>query len=390
MATTYIAGNSTSTTIGDLADGDDIYVLPFATLYVTGDSAIESAANANNSHHVWVEGAVTSDASIAVFLDQDGSAVGNHVLYVAESGSISGTAGIGVRAEGRSSSFNNLGEISGTIGLYLVGATSSQIKNDGSIFGYSTYGFDASSSLGIELVNTGLIQGWTYGIYLTSSSGRIVNSGTIAGGSDGIHVNSSDSSKIYNNATGVISGNELGDAVSLGIGDDLLVNRGQLLGDVSLNGGNDTFKGRSGSVDGQVKGGLGNDTLIGSTNDDDLSGEDNNDILKGRDGDDILNGGNGRDHLYAGMGDDQLTGGAQKDYFHFGRNQGDNTITDYVDGTDKINLTAFHFSSATAALKKFVEIGSNHNDKVGFDYKDTYIEIHGADLGDIKANDLII
>ena len=50
MATTYIAGNSTSTTIGDLADGDDIYVLPFATLYVTGDSAIESAANANNSH----------------------------------------------------------------------------------------------------------------------------------------------------------------------------------------------------------------------------------------------------------------------------------------------------------------------------------------------------
>ena len=107
--------------------------------------------------------------------------------------------------------------------------------------------------------------------------------------------------------------------------------------------------------------------LIGSSHDDILAGDLSNNTLMGRDGDDTLYGGpdggddrmygeNGNDSIfggignvtavsddtiYGGAGDDVLSGGADDDTFVFAPGNGDDTITDFTDSDDKIDLSAF-------------------------------------------------
>ena len=70
-----------------------------------------------------------------------------------------------------------------------------------------------------------------------------------------------------------------------------------------------------------LRGGLGDDKLIG-----------------GR-GDDVLNGSWGNDFLSPGGGDNYLTGGKGRDTFAFGwKADGDNVITDFTRGQDKLRL----------------------------------------------------
>jgi Ca2+-binding RTX toxin-like protein len=59
-------------------------------------------------------------------------------------------------------------------------------------------------------------------------------------------------------------------------------------------------------------GGSGDDLLIGLGGNDRLKGEDGNDILLGGDGDDVLEGGKGNDVLIGGAGSDSLDGGPGK------------------------------------------------------------------------------
>jgi Ca2+-binding RTX toxin-like protein len=61
--------------------------------------------------------------------------------------------------------------------------------------------------------------------------------------------------------------------------------------------------------------------------------------LNGFGGADILNGGRGADTLIGGDGNDSLTGGAGRDLFVFtDTDSSRDTITDFVSGTDKIDL----------------------------------------------------
>ena len=60
-------------------------------------------------------------------------------------------------------------------------------------------------------------------------------------------------------------------------------------------------------------------------------------------GNDVLDGGEGDDFLWAGQGDDTLTGGGGADTFYYGATSDFNTvdtITDFQQGVDKINLAA--------------------------------------------------
>ena len=67
---------------------------------------------------------------------------------------------------------------------------------------------------------------------------------------------------------------------------------------------------------------------------------DGNDTLNGGDQNDVLNGGNGNDKLIAGTGNDSLTGGTGTDQFWFDVGHfGNDTITDFENGTDKIRIT---------------------------------------------------
>ena len=70
----------------------------------------------------------------------------------------------------------------------------------------------------------------------------------------------------------------------------------------------------------------------------------------GGDGDDTLDGGDGDDFLSGGLGSDVLTGGVGVDTFDFqSASDGPDEITDFVSGTDKIQVSASGFGGGLIA-----------------------------------------
>ncbi|MGR3279849.1 calcium-binding protein, partial [Acaryochloris marina NIES-2412] len=116
------------------------------------------------------------------------------------------------------------------------------------------------------------------------------------------------------------------DLLEGGMGNDLLFggNGGDKLdggsGDDFLSGDND---------DDWLLGGLGNDVLTGGSGNDDLMGGAGTDILNGDAGNDLLNGGEGNDLLRLGAGADTII---------LAPGNGNDTVLDYQDGIDKIQL----------------------------------------------------
>ncbi len=93
-----------------------------------------------------------------------------------------------------------------------------------------------------------------------------------------------------------------------------MINSGEIFGDVSLGGGNDTYRAiDDGSVEGTI------------------SGEDGDDTLKGGSGDDVMTGGNGADD------------------FVILRDNGNDRITDFADGIDEIDISAYGILAADFA-----------------------------------------
>ncbi len=148
-----------------------------------------------------------------------------------------------------------------------------------------------------------------------------------------------------------------------GAGIDQLINVENLSGTAyadSLNGDANANVINAGDGDDHVLGNDGNDTLFGNNGNDTIYGNVGNDSLNGGMGDDYLNGGMGSDTLVGGVGNDTLVGGAAADTLtgSGGSNiflyaaVSDSTpsaydvITDFVSGTDKINLTAIHTSGS--------------------------------------------
>jgi Ca2+-binding RTX toxin-like protein len=74
--------------------------------------------------------------------------------------------------------------------------------------------------------------------------------------------------------------------------------------------------------------------------DDKMDGGLGNDRIRGGDGVDTINGGEGDDVISGGFGNDIMDGGAGMDKFRFGALSGQDTINNFVDGEDKIDLSA--------------------------------------------------
>ncbi|MGB5900252.1 MAG: choice-of-anchor D domain-containing protein [Geitlerinemataceae cyanobacterium] len=127
-------------------------------------------------------------------------------------------------------------------------------------------------------------------------------------------------------------------------------------------------------------GGAGNDRISGNEGADRLNGDAGDDTLYGGKDNDVLNGGEGADILAGNLGDDTLSGGADADRFDFQVTDGNNVITDFEDGTDKIGLQGVTFDQLTIA-----QVGSDTQITTG----SLAITLKGVTSSTIDATDLV-
>jgi Ca2+-binding RTX toxin-like protein len=130
--------------------------------------------------------------------------------------------------------------------------------------------------------------------------------------------------------------------------------------------GNDEFNGNPGDdlLYGQagidtLLGGVGNDTIYGgSGNDINLSGGNGDDTIYGGSGNDTIDGGGNTDTIIGGYGADILTGGLGNDTFKYlatkdSQPGATDTITDFDDNNDDIDLSAIDANSTIAGIQNF-------------------------------------
>jgi Ca2+-binding RTX toxin-like protein len=130
-----------------------------------------------------------------------------------------------------------------------------------------------------------------------------------------------------------------------GRGDDLALVARMFAGDdnialsrfsdvISGRGGNDRINGDAGND--RLSGGNAGDLIYGGPGADQLIGGDGNDLLFGLGGPDRLSGGDGADVLTGGTQNDRMAGGAGSDRFVFYAGNGQDVVTDFGRGGDRL------------------------------------------------------
>ena len=113
----------------------------------------------------------------------------------------------------------------------------------------------------------------------------------------------------------------------------------------------------------------------------------NTPTVTGTDGADALVGDRGANTIVGGAGGDDLTGGAGADTFVFESGHGDDTITDFTDGEDLIDLTGF------AGIAGFSDLTvTQEGDDVKIDltaHGGGTVLLEGVSLSDLDASDFV-
>lgn len=369
----------------NLATGDGFFV-PMDVLAATTSTYAVFSPSGNHSNRIRVDGSVVSTGATAIRLDANGT-YGGHSVTIGQTGIVTSLFGDAMQIYGANSTLRNFGQVAGeTQGVWLIDFNNGLVENFGDMSGLSGAGVRLYQATHVTILNSGLISG-NQGIEGYQSTFDLTNSGVIQAASASATIMAdAAASGIRIDNSGVIRGR--GDALSATDHADNVINSGSIVGNVELKAGDDTYRASDlGSVDGTIFGGAGDDilrgaaaedllvggggqdTLRGRHGDDSLSGNGGNDRLVGGAGEDLLLGGRGRDVLFGGnqddilngqagndwlnggRGDDILTGAIGADVFAFNRNAGDDTITDFVDGDDRINLSAFGFAQGDFAVK---------------------------------------
>lgn len=407
------------------AEADGVNVSGSGARIIVGETGAIRGVDHNVSFGVTVPSTLTVGVSLTNFGAITGtgalSAHGSAAFTLANHGTMSG-ASTGVSVGG-SARITNTGLIEGqsSYGVYSSGAAS-ELVNHGTILGHAS-----AVQLGANaaLINLGTISSVSGdGVYM--QQGTVYNYGTIAGGTaipgNGIAFNDLSASKVVN--AGQIVGNvvfktqadtykALGDGQVLGsvlggAGGDTLTGGAQA-DDLSGQNGNDLLRGRGG--DDTLKGGAGDDILRGGIGDDTLEGGNDSDLLRGGAGDDTMDGGAQGDRLFGGQGDDDmnggggadvltggrgenlLTGGQGADVFVMTRQTENDTITDFKDGVDRIDLSAFgllpaDYATDVAPALKAAGAGAVRLDLGAFGGAGALLVI-GTSLADMDVTDFL-
>ncbi len=403
------------TTVINLTVADEIsQVIAGAVVDVASGDAIELDAI---GAALYIDGDVITAGGDAV----DGN-FENNVIHIRSGGSVLGSSD-GVTTSGVNTVIINDGMATGTVdeGLQIDGA-GSILVNNGIAFGGNNGLYMSGDNQ--TVINTGLVTSDGNGVISLADNAIIVNSGIIRGTNEGVLFNSGStfSSTLIN--SGTIRATNGPRAIEGSDGIETIINTGTLLGNVSLDGGNDFYDGRGGTITGTVfgeagadrmiggtgaeglNGGFGNDTIFGGGGADLIAGASGNDFLRGDGGNDTIRGGGGNDTMLGGFGadllngfsgddvmdggagNDQLIGGLGADTFQFQLNAGNDRIFGWEDGTDEIDLTSYDIAhAATLNLAISAVAGNAVVDLAALGGTGT-ITINGA-AGDITDADFI-
>ncbi len=410
-------------------------------------TATEYDINASNTKFILKNGStITANASHGIF---GGSGFTDDLVVVNGQISQTGFGFAGIRSDGADMSFQigNTGSVLGYQGIELTGARNSllnngtvtgsngdgvnftglrtAIVNNGEIFS-NIAGGSAIGAYGMNstITNNGRLQG-SYGITVTDANVTIKlgADSIVRGTTAAIFSESTEPSeriKIVND--GMITTTKHGYAIETQDAKEIIVNHGTIKGQIQLGSGNDVFDNRGGILDHGVRGGAGDDTLIvnnakhhlienggsegydtvkstvsyvlsenverlillgqGNTNG---KGTSNGDDLFGNSGNNKLSGLAGVDSLGGGKGNDLLIGGANADTFIFKTGFGHDTIMDFENGIDKIDLSKW------SAISNFADLKAHHlsqsNGDVHITAGSDMLNLHDTKINQIDHSD---
>lgn len=306
----------------------------------------------------------------------------NSKITIAKGADIGGL--LGVVALGADSSITNAGNIeTGLLGM-MAGDLSA-------LGGGVVVGAAADPLPGMKLVNDGRIESAIGMIGLLSDGITLENSKSITAGIMGMGVFSMDGmqSTIINSGTVRVTVSlaidpEMGLPIPISsaaifgfMGAETLINTGKILGDVYLGAGNDVVDNTGGTIKGDIIGDMGDDTLIVGKATDVLVELDAGGIdavksafsytlaanveylfLTGKVDIDAT-GNAGTNVLLGNKGDNILTGLGDVDVFGFQTGGGKDTIADFGDGADVIDVSEWD------GMADFATVLANATDKDG-------------------------
>lgn len=118
-----------------------------------------------------------------------------------------------------------------------------------------------------------------------------------------------------------------------------------------------------------------------------IMGDVGRDVIEGCDGDDSFDGGTWADTIAGGAGNDTLTGGGGPDVIILEAGADSDTITDFTNRTEKIDVSAFGLPFNYANVNAFQSLGGVTS--VSFDTTDNVIGMQGFSVGNFDAGDFI-
>jgi hypothetical protein len=252
-------------------------------------------------------------------------ATGATALLLNNGGTVVNHVGASILAEGPGATALYLGE--GHFQIAGQAPTATDVTNYGLIEAQSADANNASVALFVAHLSGQSM--------VIDNHGTIIGDFAIYGDSWAFSPPQECAEQITNESDGIINGE-----IFLDLGDDRIVNEGQIVGYIDMGEGSDVVDNTLGTHDGDTNLGWGNDTYLGGSGFDAVTGDRGNDTISGGGGDDLLLGGWGNDTISGDAGNDGLYGEGGNDIIT--TSGGDHV--DAGDGDDRVVLGDYTFA----------------------------------------------